>query len=126
MSKETASEEDGPLDKLTFDFVSVNEGNVWNRLTNTASIRVSGTYYMNIKMATCFKMGAKLDAKINDKIDFNVEYLMFNGKCSMSRSRPVIRKLTTGDTIKISMTATNTCLWHKIHSTTFYGFYLGL
>ena len=61
-------------------------------------------------MAICFNMGAKLDVKINNKIDFSVEYLIYNKKCSMNRSRSVLRKLSSGDTITISMTKQNTCL----------------
>ena len=115
----------GPLDKVAFGFVVVNDGNVWNRVTNTASISVSGNYYLHINMATCFNMGAKLDVKINNKIDFSVEYLMYNKKCSMNRSRSVLRKLSLGDTITISMTTHNNCLWFSTFTTSFYGFYLG-
>ena len=115
----------GPLDKVVFGFVVVNDGNVWNRMTNTASIRVPGNYYLHINMATCFNMGAKLDVKINNKIDFSVEYLMYNKKCSMNRSRSVLRKLSSGDTITISMTTRNSCLWFSTFTTSFYGFYLG-
>ena len=113
------------MDKVIFNRVAINEGNVWNDVTNTASISVSGNYYLHINMATCFNMGAKLDVKINNKIDFSVEYLMHNNKCSMSRNRSVIRKLSSGDTITISMTTKNTCLWFTTTSTSFYGFYLG-
>ena len=115
----------GPLDKVTFSLVVVNDGNVWNRVTNTASIRVSGNYYLHINMATCFNMDAKLDVKINNKVDFSDEYLMYNKKYSMKRSRSVLRKLSSGDTITISMTTQNTCLWFSTFTTSFYGFYHG-
>ena len=113
------------MNKVTFKFVIVNEGNVWNHETNTASISVSGNYYLHINMATCFNKGAKLDVKINNKIDFSVEYLMFNKICGMNRSRSVIRKLSSGDNITISMATHYTCLWFATFSTSFYGFYLG-
>ena len=125
MSQNGDYSENGPINKVNFNFVVVNEGNVWNHVTNTASISVSGNYYLHINMATCFNMGAKLDGKINEKIDFSVEYLMFNKKCSMNRSRSVLRKLSSGDTITISMTTGSTCLWFSTFSTSFYGFYLG-
>ena len=115
----------GPIDKVAFNHVAINEGNVWKNDTNTASISIAGTYYLNIDIATCFNKGAKLDVKINNKIDFSVEYLMYNKKCSMSRNRSVIRKLSPGDIITISMTTENTCLWFSTTSTSFYGFYIG-
>ena len=113
------------MEKVTFNFVAVNEGNVWNHKTDTALISVSGSYYLNINMATCFHKGAKLDVKINGNIDFSVEYLMYNKKCGMDRSRSVIRKLSSGNTITISMTTENSCVFFSAHATSFHGFYLG-
>ena len=125
---QTTGEKNGPFAPIPFGIISVNKGNVWNQTANAASISVSGFYYLHVQLASCYTAGAKFDININGKIDFSVQFLTHDGIAGTARNQAVIRKLKTGDTITVSITTANTCLYGGMSDyskVAFYGFYWG-
>ena len=127
MTLQTSGERYGPLAPVPFNVISINKGNVWNQATNAASISVAGIYYLHMQMNSCYLAGAKFDININGKKDFSVQFLTTDNIAGTGRNQAVIRKLTIGDTITVSMTKAGTCSFGGLNFSriAFYGFYLG-
>ena len=124
---QTPGEKYGPFAPVPFNVISLNKGNVWNQATNAASISVAGIYYLHMQMNSCYSAGAKFDININGKIDFSVQFLTTDWIAGTGRNQAVIKKLTIGDTITVSMTTAGTCSFGgpAPSRVAFYGFYLG-
>ena len=93
------TDQDDPVNPLSYPVVLVNEGDHWNQSTHTVTIPVSGYYFIHLSAGVLPSDDLTLDL-----LDFNMihrDYRVHDGVDTIGRS--VIRQYTAGTLVSVSL-----------------------
>ena len=110
----------GPITAFPFNVAWVNEGEAWDSGTNTATIPVSGIYWLKLS-GTSIDNQFNMILTVNGQPLINVMEKVGNSGTSHVRSHSIAHRLNLGDQLRVSLPQGST-VYAQRYSAAFLGF----